>query len=100
MTLMLTLIFSFQISDLDTSFTLSNTLKARLGDILEDARKKLSSLKFPGEATENIPNDPMYPLSQIKTEDIYIYGSLRDLLSPVNPLYFHNHPLMIEKILK
>ena len=27
--------FSFQNSDLDTSFTLSNTLKARLGDMLE-----------------------------------------------------------------
>ena len=50
--------FSFQNSDLDTSFTLSNTLKVRLDDILEDARKKVSSLNFPGEATENIPNDP------------------------------------------
>ena len=57
--------FSFQNSDLDTSFTLSNTLKVRLDDILEDARKKVSSLNFPGEATENIPNDPLYPLSQI-----------------------------------
>ena len=50
--------FSFQNSNLDTSFTLSNTLKVRLDDILEDARKKVSSLNFPGEATENIPNDP------------------------------------------
>ena len=33
--------FSFQNSDLDTSFTLSNTLKARLGNLLEDARKKI-----------------------------------------------------------
>ena len=33
--------FSFQNSDLDTSFTLSNTLKVRLDDILEDARKKI-----------------------------------------------------------
>ena len=32
--------FSFHNSDLDTSFTLSNTLKVRLDDILEDARKK------------------------------------------------------------
>ena len=81
--------FSFQSSDLDTSFTLSNTLKARrLDDILEDARKKVSSLKFPGEAIEDIPNDPLYPLSQIKTEDIYIDDSLRDLLYPRDPIYF------------
>ena len=80
--------FSFQNSDLDTRFTLSNTLKARLGDILKDARKKVSSLNFPGEATENIPNDPLYLLSQIKTEDIYIDDSLRDLLYPGDPLYF------------
>ena len=33
--------FSFKNSDLDTSFTLSDALKTRLDDILEDARKKL-----------------------------------------------------------
>ena len=38
--------FSFQSSDLDTNFTLSNTLKARLDDILEDTRKKVSSINF------------------------------------------------------
>ena len=80
--------FSFQNSDLDTSFTLSNTLKVRLEDILEDARKKNSSLNFPGEATENIRSNPLYPLSQIKTEDIYIDDSLRDLLYTGEPLYF------------
>ena len=80
--------FSFQSSDLDTSFTLSNALKAIPDDILEDARKKVSSLKFPGEAIEDIPNDPLYPLSQIKTEDIYIDDSLRDLLYPHDPIYF------------
>ena len=80
--------FSFQSSDLDTSFTLSNALKAIPDDILEDARKKVSSLKFPGEAIEDIPNDPLYPLSQIKTEDIYIDDSLRDLLYPRDPIYF------------
>ena len=79
--------FSFW-SDLDTSFALSNTLKARQDDILEDARKKVSSLKFPGEAIEDIPNDPLYPLSQIKTEDIYINDSLRDLPYPRDPIYF------------
>ena len=81
--------FSFKNSDLDTSFTLSDTLKTRLDDILEDARKKISSVNFPPEAIEeDIPNDPLYPLSQIKTEDIYIDDSLRDLLSPGEPLYF------------
>ena len=80
--------FSFQNSDLDTSFTLSNAIRGRLNDILEDARKKVSSLNFPDEATENIPNDPLYPLSEIKTEDIYIDDSLRDLLYPSEALYF------------
>ena len=80
--------FSFQSSDLDTSFTLSNTVKARPDDILEDARKRVSSLKFPGEAIEDIPNDPLYPLSQTETEDIYIDDSLRDLLYPSDPIYF------------
>ena len=81
--------FSFKNSDLDTSFTLSDTLKTRLGDILENARKKVSSINFTPEAIEeNIPNDPLYPLSQIKTEDIYIDDSLRDLLYSGKPIYF------------
>ena len=80
--------FSFQSSDLDTRFTLSNTLKARLDDILEDARKKIGSLKFPGEAVEDIPNDPLYPLKQITTEEIHIDDSLRDLLYPRDPICF------------
>ena len=78
----------FQNSDLDTSFTLSNTLQERLDDILEKARNKISSLKFPGEATVDIPNDSLYPHSQIKTEDIYIDDSLRDLLYLGDPMYF------------
>ena len=81
--------FTFKNSDLDTSFTLSDTLKTRLDDILENARKRVSSINFPPEAIEEkIPNNPLYPLSQIKTEDIYIDDSLRDLLSPGEPLYF------------
>ena len=72
----------FQNSDLDTSFTLSNTLQERLEGILEKARNKVTSLKFPGETTVDIPNDSLYPHSQIKTEDIYIDGSLRDMLYP------------------
>ena len=55
---------------------------------MEKAREKVSSLKFPGEATEDIPNDSLYPLSQIKTEDIYIDNSLRDMLYPNDPMYF------------
>ena len=46
----------FQSSDLDTSFILSNTLQERLNDILEKTRIKVSSLKFPGEATVDISN--------------------------------------------
>ena len=45
-------------------------------------------LNFPGEATENIPNDHLYLLSQIKSEEIYIDDSLRDLLYQGEPLYF------------
>ena len=80
--------FDFQNSDLDTSFRLSDTLQERIDGILENAREKVSSLKFPGEPTENIPNDPLYSLSQIETEDIYIDDSLRDMLYPGDPIYF------------
>ena len=62
----------FQNSDLDTSFTLSNTLQERLDDILEKARNKVTSLKFPGEATADIPNDFLYPHSQ-KKKRRYLY---------------------------
>ena len=82
----------FQNSDLETSFILSNTLQERLDDILEKARIKVTSLKFPGEATVDIPNDiindSLYPHSQIKTEDIYIDDSLKDMLYPDKPMYF------------
>ena len=62
----------FQNSDLDTSFTLSNTLQERLDDILEKARNKVSSLKFPGEANVDIPKDFLYPHSQ-KKKRRYLY---------------------------
>ena len=78
----------FQNSDLDTSFIFSNTLQEKIDDILEKARNKISSLKFPGEATDEIPNDPLYPLSQIKTEDIYIDDSLKDMFYPGDPIFF------------
>ena len=80
--------FDFQNSDLDTSFRLSDTLQERIDDILENAREKVNFLKFPGKSTENIPNDPLYPLCQIETEDIYIDDSLRDMLYPDDPIYF------------
>ena len=80
--------FNFQNSNLDTSFRLSDTLQERIDDILENAREKVSSLKFPGEPTENIPNDPLYPLRQKEAEDIYIDDSLRDMLYPGDPIYF------------
>ena len=82
----------FRNSDLETSFILSTTLQERLDDILEKARIKASSLQFPGEATVEIPNDiindSLYPHSQIKTEDIYIDHSLKDMLYPGEPMYF------------
>ena len=80
--------FDFQNSDLDTSFRLSDTLQNRIDDIVKHAWEKVSSLKFPGVPTKNIPNDPLYPLSQIETEDIYIDDSLRDMLYPGDPIYF------------
>ena len=84
--------FDFQNSDLDTSFKLPNTLQERIDDILEYAKKKLVHLNFQAKheifPNEDIPNDPLYPLSQIKTEDIYIDHSLRDMLYPGDPLYF------------
>ena len=69
-------------------FWLSNTLQERIDNILEKARNNVSYLKFTGEATVEIPNDPLYPLSQIKTEDIYIDDSLRDMLYPGDPMFF------------
>ena len=78
----------FQNSDLYTSFILTNTLQERVDNILENARKKVSSLEFPGKPTEDIANDPLYPLSQIETEDIYIDDSLRDMLYRDDPIYF------------
>ena len=73
----------------DTSFILSNTLQERIDDILEKARNKVSSLEFPGEATDEIPNNP---LSQIKIEDISINDSLRDVLYPGGPMFFPQPP--------
>ena len=45
-------------------------------------------MKFLPDVIQKIPSDPLYLLSQIKTEDIYIDDSLRDLLYPGDPIYF------------
>ena len=72
----------FEKNDLDTTFRLSNTLQERLDNILEQARKKVSSLRFPGQAVDEIPNDPLKGEKSIKTEDIYFDHSLRQMLEP------------------
>ena len=41
--------FNFENSNLDTSFRLSDTLQDRIDNILENAREKVNSLKFPSE---------------------------------------------------
>ena len=56
--------------------------------ILEQARKKVSSLSFPGEIIDEIPNDPLATEKSIETEDIYLDDSLRQLLSSENQLIF------------
>ena len=78
----------FEKNDLDTTFRLSNTLQERLDNILEQARKKVSSLKFPGEVVDKISNDPLNAEKSIETEDIYLDDSLRQLLNPENQLFF------------
>ena len=50
--------FDFQNSDSDTSFRLNDSLKARLNEILQNSREKISSVKYPPEPVEDIPNDP------------------------------------------
>ena len=65
---------------------MNDSLKARLDEILQDAREKTSSVKYPAEPVEDIPNDP---LSQITPEDIYIDDSLTGILNQEkNKLYF------------
>ena len=55
---------------------------------MNNARDKISSVNFPSNPIEKIPNDTLYPHSQIKTEGIYIDESLRDLLYPGDAIYF------------
>ena len=89
-------------NDLDVTFKLRNSLHARLDDILEQARKKVTSLEFPGQAFDEIPNGPLSTeKNDIKTEDFFIDNSLRKMFNPEEAIFFsHNHLLMIEKISK
>ena len=59
-----------------------------MDNILEQARKKVSSLKFPGEAIDEIPNDPLSAEKSIKTENIYFDNSLKQMLVPENLMFF------------
>ena len=47
----------FEKNDLGITFRLSNALQERLDNILEQARKKVSSFRFPGEVIDKVPND-------------------------------------------
>ena len=78
----------FEKNDLDATFRLSNTLQERLDNILEQARKKVSSPKFPGEVVDEIPNDLLSAEKSIETDDIYLDDSLRQLLNSENQLFF------------
>ena len=66
--------FSFR-KDSDSSYTLPDPLKSRLDNILDDARDKINSVSFLPKPIKEIPNDPLYPQSQITTEDTYIDDS-------------------------
>ena len=78
----------FEKNDLDTTFRLSNTLQERLDNMLEQAKKKVSSLRFLGEVIDEIPNYSLATEKSIETEDIYIDDSLRQLFSSENQLIF------------
>ena len=79
-------------SNLDKSYTLSDTLNIRLDDILENVKLKISLLSYPPEPVEDIPNDPLYPFSQILTEDIYIDETLRNMLYPGGEEFYFKQP--------
>ena len=73
--------FSYR-NDPDQDYSLPSPLKTRLEDLLHEAREKINSLAFPSSSIEEIPNNT-YPPSEIKTEDIYIDDSLKDLAKPI-----------------
>ena len=63
--------FSFKNSDLDTSFTFSNSLKAILDNILDDARNKVSSVKFLPQVIQNTKGSSIS--SKSNKNRIYLY---------------------------
>lgn len=78
----------FDKNDLDATFKLTNTLQERLDNILQQTRKKVSPLQFPGQLIDNIPNDPSSG-ENIKTEDFFIDDSLREMFGePEETLIF------------
>ena len=68
--------------DVDQDYSLPNSLRSRLDDILHEAREKISSVAFPPTTIEEIPNS-IFPPSEITTEDIYIDDSFQDLAKPI-----------------
>ena len=78
----------FEKNGFDTTFRLVNTLQERLDNILEQARKKVISLQFSGQAVDEIPNDPLSAEKSIKAEDVYFDDSLRQILEPENLVFF------------
>ena len=79
----------FEKTDLDVTFKLRNSLQIRLDDILEQARKKATSLKFPGQAVDEIQNHPWSTeKNDIKTEVFFIDNSLRKMFNPEEPIFF------------
>ena len=76
-------------NDLDVTFKLRNSLHARLDDILEQARKKVTSLKFPDQAVDEIQNHPwITEKNDIKTEVFFIDDSLRKMFNSEEPIFF------------
>ena len=49
-------------------------------------------ISFPAEPADGISNDPLYPLSQISTEDIYIDESLANMLYPGGEQFYCKQP--------
>ena len=91
--------FSFR-KDSDSSYTLPDPLKSRLDNILDDARDKINSVSFPPKPIKEIPNDPLYPHSQIR-QKIFISMIVYEIyFIQENEFIFHNLLLTIEKILK
>ena len=90
----------YEKNDLNTTFRLSNALQERLDNILDDARKKVSSLKFPGKAIVEIPNDSLSAEKKTQNLKTFILTIVsKKCLNPKIYCFFHNHLLTVEGIL-